>query len=911
MSFSERVRRFFPDVNVADGPFGLLGLAPAPTPRDRVYEALRSRIAELDAAAGADSEDARAVREALHVAASQLAAPELQDTLLNQFRAAKLVDEAPRGERPDAERVTREPAGSRAGLNAEDHAILRYLLASSGGWNRSAARKVARFGAAHDLSLVDLRVALGMTARSEHNVRDGLLPKAMGGPLHTTADSGTQEELFAPPEERSTRALVSISSVLLLIASAGLIAITLLTVLERRAAIAAADRELEAAAQEVSAGEIADSPRLDPTSETALLSPQEAYDALNGLDVSRISAEPSESIDRFDLAFRSLAAGWDALPSRLVANIPLLVREVLFAAADASGAEPSEFTAVLAELLSERNARVSDWVFAAAVVDALAGGDVPTSAVSSIAALRSSIEAMVPERSQRFDDGIDAIAMRLVPELARTGAGEQGGVAQWVSLAQRLDRFTPADPPRPLVAIETLATTPAADLASIDAQRAATVVADALEEDTLEPLARLLVELLSAPASTAPNAPSVTRGVLVAGRWPELVSLQIPETPSVADRRAATERILAALGEDPDAEPSELQRRWVALMDDLDGAAAAQPRTALALSLAASRGIEAAHHAWLNDESAGLTSLDEAESAWQAAATLEAGDDLSRRAEWWRLGGSAGWANNWMSALRSEDRARALNALRADGGPDTTLEHELLTEAAFGPADAPRRRSALDVLGLGDPRRIAIAALEVITRVDRRSPLGELLDLVGVPAQSGATPGPADAHRGLVRVLSAEIAALRYPGLERIEQELNDSVARRVQSIAAAYPAAQAPSIARTPMEALVLRTRAALRDAQTSTGRRPTGGVATSVVAAPGTVAGALHDAVRARAEAAFVLAELIAVEQPEDTEAIATELERFRAELGSARSATQQLFAGERAMLRLWGVRLGWRTP
>jgi len=166
MSFSDDVRAVFPECDLSTGPFGLLALPVAPVERQAVFHALRARLNTLDAMRD-PSPSAALVREALHVAAAQLADRELQDALLAQHRAAKLVSEQPIGERPATPTAT-QPSQV---ISPEAQTLLRHTLASSGGWNRIAAKRVARFAALQGLQPAQLFGALSLAARSESGVK--------------------------------------------------------------------------------------------------------------------------------------------------------------------------------------------------------------------------------------------------------------------------------------------------------------------------------------------------------------------------------------------------------------------------------------------------------------------------------------------------------------------------------------------------------------------------------------------------------------------------------------------------------------------------------------------------------------------------------------------------------------------
>lgn len=131
-------RRFLGEQAGSSGPFGLLGLQVEPTDEDAVFEALEGRLAQIDAHPHAQTPEADDARLALHAAAAQLMDPQVQRALLQRWSEGGAESEDV-GEMIDAE--------------LERQAM---LLLAGGTSNPSALRRLSLLANSHGISVEQL-----------------------------------------------------------------------------------------------------------------------------------------------------------------------------------------------------------------------------------------------------------------------------------------------------------------------------------------------------------------------------------------------------------------------------------------------------------------------------------------------------------------------------------------------------------------------------------------------------------------------------------------------------------------------------------------------------------------------------------------------------------------------------------
>lgn len=127
-------RRFLGEKAVGAGPFGLLALPVEPVDEDTVFEALERRLAEIDRHPHAQTPEADDARLALHAAAAQLMDPQVQRALLERWSEG---GEEEVGELIDAE--------------LERQAMM--LLSGGGAANASALRRLSLLALSHGISV--------------------------------------------------------------------------------------------------------------------------------------------------------------------------------------------------------------------------------------------------------------------------------------------------------------------------------------------------------------------------------------------------------------------------------------------------------------------------------------------------------------------------------------------------------------------------------------------------------------------------------------------------------------------------------------------------------------------------------------------------------------------------------------
>lgn len=202
------IQQFFNDVRPTSGPLELLGVDPASCTDEAVREALRRRLDRLLLNPHAGSPDAEEVRLALHVAAAQLLDPAVRAELLEERRLTP-------------ESRTASDAPPQAGFDASVFAA----VASAGGWNREARRRLAVVAAAEGIAP---REAAGRVARLAHAGHDET-PNVSAAASHELVSI----EADAAAEGRSLRRWGSFALLILLIASTVLTAVRLVAIAGR------------------------------------------------------------------------------------------------------------------------------------------------------------------------------------------------------------------------------------------------------------------------------------------------------------------------------------------------------------------------------------------------------------------------------------------------------------------------------------------------------------------------------------------------------------------------------------------------------------------------------------------------------------------------------------------------------
>lgn len=199
------IQRFFNDVGPIAGPLELLGVDPLSCTEESVRDALKRRLDRLQLNPLAGSPEAEEVRLALHVAAAQLIDPAVRAALLEERRLTREV-----------------PTAISAPLPAGFDATAFAAVASAGGWNREARRRLAAVAASQGIAP---REAAGRIVRLAQSKHDATKPAG-----EVIADRLISFNTDAAVERRSLRRWGSFALLILLIASTVLIAIRLVTI---------------------------------------------------------------------------------------------------------------------------------------------------------------------------------------------------------------------------------------------------------------------------------------------------------------------------------------------------------------------------------------------------------------------------------------------------------------------------------------------------------------------------------------------------------------------------------------------------------------------------------------------------------------------------------------------------------
>lgn len=918
MSFTESVRSVFPDSDVTTGPFGLLGVGVAPIARDDVYLALRARLEVLDGAGVGETSAGKMVREALHVAAAQLADRELQDALLAQFRAAELVAEKPMGERAAV-------VSPRAIVSPELQTMLRHVLAASGGWNRRASKNVARFASFHGMSPVQLNAALVTAARSEHSVKQRIYGVAVGGVqgggkgggLVAGAELEEQRALYAAPSDVRTRRVVGVLTALFLVGTVGVGSLTLAEVIERRSKLAAIDAEIAAIEERLGAAELSEEVRLDPTSARPPMEARAALDALLSMDVSSITADADAAQSRYEHAVDSLSVGWERLPPSLADNLGRSLRDVLFAASESSPALVDSFLShltrrVAGDVSSAEAGGLDRVLFAEAVVRLLSTGDLPREAVGPIREAAGRIVGDVSDSSDFSDVFSARLSWHGGVGLGQESTGVAGSRGEafwgaWVATAARLDSVDVGAEPRFVSLLErVLAGEVGGSSDGVrDGVRVYIVRADAVGR---ERVLRALMDGLRGEGGRAALRGAVA-GVAQSGVWLTLSEVRVPETLTATDRSRLLQLLAGVVGDVMPGLDSAFTASWWEAFDLVERVPVGEPSDRVWVAAAMSTLSESLIHAWLGEFEEARYGIDRAlEVVGNAGVVGSTGGQ--------RVGGVGSngsgpgrgvtqWLRDWFSTNERAERVRLLLGLRDSGGPSVSLEFDVVAEIAVRPGDGRLRRDAARILG-GAERGPALSALLKYMSIAR----GDAITAELVESLTGDDVTEAGVEVMHAAVVSS-VAALRA---EQVGQALSDAFAaldgsagNRSGLVSRGYPslggALGISGVGRGAVDVLV-----EIHASASAMLRGRSGAVFGAGGVESGRLSGArLHESVWMRSRVMRLLGESIEAEDRVVEDAVRRIVSDGVGRGEEARSATEQILVFERAIAQLWALRVG----
>lgn len=166
------IQRFFGELPASADPFDLLGIDPDACTDDAVHAALRRRLERLSAHPQSRSPEADEVRLALHVAGAQLLDARVRAELIHDRRLARSRVAASQGDASPRQATPRSPF--------EDAAL--WAIASAGGWNAIAKRRLGALAHAYQVSTSELASAVahvGQRAAIDRTRAPRLTPRRM------------------------------------------------------------------------------------------------------------------------------------------------------------------------------------------------------------------------------------------------------------------------------------------------------------------------------------------------------------------------------------------------------------------------------------------------------------------------------------------------------------------------------------------------------------------------------------------------------------------------------------------------------------------------------------------------------------------------------------------------------------
>lgn len=387
-------------------------------------------------------------------------------------------------------------------------------------------------------------------------------------------------------------------------------------------------------------------------------------------------------------------------------------------------------------------------------------------------------------------------------------------------------------------------------------------------------------------------------------------TMVLSATASELERRGLRDRYLLAWGlEQPGSDIAVLDALAKAAKQlDGDLATATQARDALRTAIGFARLNAAASSQWQGDAAAATFVLDQYRVP---APAVSPGPGAPVNTD----NGDARWAERFLIASTNlEERAKLLTELRSSGGRRLgAVDAEVLVEAALRGANRRERELAREIVELyGSSPTIVNALLEEAPRIPPTRDMADLIVGITVtPLPDRNSPEWRTAvRRGLVERLSELLAAdSDAAGVDELAALLADAYYERALTHRVSADSGDRV----VPQAEKTLRN---LRDRWSRAAERtiPAAGFSLSLADVERRRAGRFALAsgmIQQFAVEELALAETMAIviasEQPRKADAVQTILDDLAQRRRDATHIFQQIAATERAMVRLWEIRLG----
>ena len=827
-----------------------------------------------------------------------------------------------------------------ATAHAELEPIVRHIIFQAGGINSASRRRLAALAAVHRLSNRDLHALINAVGSAE--VID--LPEHVLGVHQPDVEvNASQAELgaallpaaagesIAPSESRVRSRNVRIAAILLLTLSA-LLGVRLVAIVAQSLVEAPIDEVVVGSApvREATAVTASQAASLQAMSLPAAsgLDERELFQALANLDERAFSQQPDAARAIFDRSVAALSEQWLTLDAELVEDVTVLLRDAI-AAAGAVNRSPSVPVGMTDELLAPSMALVerpraldhdpSAIAFSSAWACAVDTTRLPPPAEGRVRALRIALprEATRRVRVGDFWRGASLGLERLALEYAEAGVAQ----GSWEAFADAAESVAKANQEAGLTALVRalghLVHVEGASAPAAPARKATGVLIERIDWRTPQATQALLGWFESRKVSSAQLA-FVVRELAESRLIPGLpTSTRLDADADAEARTRVRDAFALSLGE-PLRATDAFAMRWRRAVESHRALEPPRGPEAVRHALSAAYLCAAAAQRTAGADGPAEHCVD------QALAALET--PLVAPSAWpedVRLGR---WGESFLGARRDEQaRIELLYLLMNEGGPATQLEADLLAEtAAFGAPRSVQRLAQRIIIDLPDDARIIDGLLkalpkaatsneglaEVIARTSggvmppagdaawRRTAQRLLIERL-LELQAHRTKAPVgDAPAQLADAYELSLAALPALDVDQLEQWAQSTP--EASTLPADDPAVLAAALwSRWHARAERLPEGATAIAPLTELAARRTGRLALA--------RGPVQRFAAEQASIAELIAYTTAIEQPVRAEAAAAIVRTMRAEGRTAVDIYQQMALNERAILRLWALRLG----
>lgn len=935
------------------GPFSMLGIGHADAPAEVVMEALQRRLGQLDAHPESSTPQADEVRLALHAAAAQLVDPHVRRLMAERWGVKPGWTPAARGAALSEAPVRSASPSAAERLALERDAVL--ALAMHGGWNRRALRRLTMVAHSRGVSSAAVAEVLrGLSRRPRARSADADPARPDAEPIATVlAPRPTLRsvmETVAPDfeSERLVRRVLMFTGAAVVVLAGAIGAVSVLTSkLLPRATPAVTPAPGPAAAGGSSSGSPADLfPEAETTAGVAKAAGESAADragrtgrARDAVVVNRelaaavegLSMDAAAASARFEAAIASFSADWMTYPNdQLRAGQDAVIEFVYRASASPEVMSkalelvraPSRALRPGAALLTPEQIGPAAWSLGM-LTRLDAEKDLPAAARLDV---QSELQASAPGRAFEADagfaDGVWA-GLNLMPRLMLPAAGtpateESPRVFElwrrWTAAVKAVSAPTPGRLERTLlVALETVMTAGPDPAAGNDVAEVVGLLIGELPWRENDESRRWLMRWMSAPAVSAADLHAVTAALVSKASAPGVDSTMVlAENAGDGQRQELRDRFARAWTLGDVGDRSAVIEAWARkCRERLEAAPPATPAEHLASAVMFARLNEAAQLLWI-----GQTERAEQVTA-TAADGLEATPQEMAGAGRQRLGEGAdtAWAVHYIQVDRNiPERLRLLTERAQSGGSAGLVEASLIAAEAVRGSPESVRRSARDLVRrfAADPAMVNGLLEEAPTMPITADNAQLIRGVTGVslPALSDARWREA-VRRSLVEQLLQSLASQGQLGvIDRLTELFSEAYQGRAADGAAApdspgRKAASAP--AEESVRVLRLRWQSAASAAIPS-GREPFSPdqIARRYASRASLADGMVQRFAADQAALCEFMAYVLAAEQPTQAEAVNKIVAELIDARRHARHILEQINAGERAMVRLWLLRL-----